>query len=341
MRAAAVGAGADLGAGAGSGSGIGGGADENDTLGRLSGRLFGATWNSVAAAGRRTAVPSRSAVAVAAGEASGAGTGVGVRAGAAAATGAGWGANGPLGGRAGGAPNGPLAGRGAPNGPLGGRAGAPATGLLGGRAGATGDTAASVATGKLSSDELVATVVTLATAGHETTTGLLANGILALHRNPGQREILNDRPELSVRAVEEMLRYDAPFQRTWRVTTEPVTLGGVAIADGAIVSQLIGAANRDPAAYEDPDTLDITRPEARHVAFGFGTHFCLGAPLARLEAQLAIPALRQRLGDLDVDESRLEWVPNNTFHSPSTMTVRVRSSRATRRPATTPRRADA
>jgi cytochrome P450 len=184
----------------------------------------------------------------------------------------------------------------------------------------------------LSSDELVATVVTLATAGHETTTGLLANGILALHRNPGQREILNDRPELSVRAVEEMLRYDAPFQRTWRVTTEPVTLGGVAIADGAIVSQLIGAANRDPAAYEDPDTLDITRPEARHVAFGFGTHFCLGAPLARLEAQLA---------DLDVDESRLEWVPNNTFHSPSTMTVRVRSSRATRRPATTPRRADA
>jgi cytochrome P450 len=179
----------------------------------------------------------------------------------------------------------------------------------------------------LSADELVATVVTLGTAGHETTTGLLANGILALSRKPDQRETLRERPELVSGAIEEMLRYDPPFHRTWRVTTEPVTAGGVAIPEGAIVSQLLGAANRDPAAFADPETFNVARPEARHAAFGVGPHFCLGAPLARLEAQIAIPALLDRLGDLDVDETTLEWMPNNTFHAPTTMTVHVQSAR--------------
>lgn len=175
----------------------------------------------------------------------------------------------------------------------------------------------------LSQDELVATIVTLGTAGHETTTGLLANGIRALSAAPDQRRRLRDDPSTVERAVEEMLRYDPPFHRTWRVTTETVSLGGLEIEAGSIVTQLLAAANRDPDVFDEPDTFDISRSKGRHVAFGLGTHFCLGAPLARLETQLAIPRLLLRLGDLDVDQGRISWAPGNTFRLPEAMPVRV------------------
>lgn len=175
----------------------------------------------------------------------------------------------------------------------------------------------------LSQDELVATVVTLGTAGHETTTGLLANGVRALSAALSQRRRLEDDPALIESAIEEMLRFEPPLQRTWRVTSEAVSVGGVRLGAGAIVTQLLGAANRDPEVFERPESFDIDRPKARHVSFGFGTHFCLGAPLARLEARSAIPRLLERLGDLDVDEARLTWVPGNTFRLPAEMPVRV------------------
>lgn len=187
------------------------------------------------------------------------------------------------------------------------RRGRPPEDLLGGLVAASADG------GVLSEAEIVATSITLLTAGHETTTTLIAAGILALLRHPDQLARLRERPELAGSAVEELLRYDAPFQQARRRTTVEVEIRGRRIPAGAIVSEMLGAANRDPDRHVDPDRLDITRTGTGHLAFGVGIHFCVGAALARLEASIAIPAILDRLPGLRVAGQGVAWRPNTTF----------------------------
>ena len=165
---------------------------------------------------------------------------------------------------------------------------------------------------KLSNEELTANIILLFGAGHETTVNLIGNGLLALHRNPEQLSLLKATPELISNAVEEFLRYDSSVQLTSRVTLEDIDdLGGMRIAKGESVMCLLGSANRDPAAYPDhPERLDITRPNIRPQSFGGGIHFCLGAQLARIEAEVAISTLMRRLPDLKLDDADTpEWRP--------------------------------
>jgi len=159
---------------------------------------------------------------------------------------------------------------------------------------------------KLSEPELVAMSILLLVAGHETTVNLIGNGVLALLRHPDQLRQLRERPDLIGSAVEELLRYDGPVQRTARTSSEDVTIGNRTIPGGAIVMPFIGAADRDPAQFRDPDRLDITRTENRHIAFGLGIHFCLGAPLARIEGQIAISTLVKRMPKLALAVERPE-----------------------------------
>lgn len=160
---------------------------------------------------------------------------------------------------------------------------------------------------KLSEGELVATCVLLYIAGHETTVNLIGNGLLALLRHPKEIERLRDAPSLIQSAVEELLRFDGPVQRTARITNADVELGEHKIPKGSMVVPVIGAANRDPAHFPDPDRLDVSRPDNRHIAFGFGIHFCLGAPLARLEGQITLGTLLHRLPRLALSTERPEW----------------------------------
>jgi pimeloyl-[acyl-carrier protein] synthase len=167
--------------------------------------------------------------------------------------------------------------------------------------------AAEEAGDKLSEDELLASCILLLVAGHETTVNLIGNGMLALLRHPEQLRRLRENPGLIAGAVEELLRYDGPVQRTGRMPSEDVTIGGRTIAKGEMVMPFIGAADRDPAQFPDPDRLDITRSENRHVAFGTGIHFCLGAPLARVEGQIAINTLLRRLPKLTLVTEKPEY----------------------------------
>jgi len=160
---------------------------------------------------------------------------------------------------------------------------------------------------KLSEGELLATCVLLYIAGHETTVNLIGNGLLALLRHPKELERLRDAPSLIQSAVEELLRYDGPVQRTARITNADVELAEHKIPKGSMVVPVIGAANRDPAHFPDPDRLDVSRPDNRHIAFGFGIHFCLGAPLARLEGQITLGTLLHRLPQLALSTERPEW----------------------------------
>jgi cytochrome P450 len=165
---------------------------------------------------------------------------------------------------------------------------------------------------KLTNEELTANIILLFGAGHETTVNLIGNGLLALHRNPDQLALLKARPELITNAVEEFLRYDSSVQMTGRVTLEDIDdLGTRKIPKGETMLCLLGSANRDPAAYPDsPDRLDITRPNVRPLSFGGGIHFCLGAQLARIEAEIAISTLLRRLPDLRLDDAENpEWRP--------------------------------
>jgi cytochrome P450 len=165
---------------------------------------------------------------------------------------------------------------------------------------------------KLTNEELTANIILLFGAGHETTVNLIGNGLLALHRNPDQLALLKARPELITNAIEEFLRYDSSVQLTGRVALEDIDdLGGKRIPKGESVLCLLGSANHDPAVYPDkPEQLDITRPNVRPLSFGGGIHFCLGAQLARIEAEIAISTLLRRLPDLRLDDAvNAEWRP--------------------------------
>jgi len=165
---------------------------------------------------------------------------------------------------------------------------------------------------KLTNEELTANIILLFGAGHETTVNLIGNGLLALHRNPDQLARLKARPDLITNAVEEFLRYDSSVQMSGRVALEDIEdLGGSRIAKGDNVLCLLGAANRDPAVYPDrPDSLDITRPNVRPLSFGGGIHHCLGAQLARIEAEIALSTLLKRLPGLRLDDAvNPQWRP--------------------------------
>lgn len=163
--------------------------------------------------------------------------------------------------------------------------------------------------GQLTDDELFSMFVQLFFAGHETTMGLINNSLLALFNFPDQRQKLQNEPSLIVSAVEEFLRYDSSVQRQARVASADVELGGHTIRKGQHVLLFIAAANRDPARFSQPDRLDITRTENKHLSFGYGIHFCIGAPLARLEGQVAIETLLRRMPNLQPQSDILVWEP--------------------------------
>jgi cytochrome P450 len=153
---------------------------------------------------------------------------------------------------------------------------------------------------QLSEEELLTTAALLFSAGFETTTNLLANGLVALHRHPAQLARLRAEPDLAPSAIEELLRFDSPVQVASRVTLEPVEIGGIPVDAGERVRVLVGCANRDAARFGEPDRLILDRKDNGPLSFGGGIHYCLGAPLARLEAQVALPALLNRFPKLEL-----------------------------------------
>ena len=153
---------------------------------------------------------------------------------------------------------------------------------------------------QLTREELLAFTIVLLVAGHETTINLIDNGALALLDAPEQVALLRADPALVPGAVEEFLRFDSPVQGLIRIATSDTELGGVPIAKGDALTVMIGAANRDPARFPDPDRLDVRREDNKHLSFGLGPHFCLGAPLARLEAQVAFDALLARFPSISL-----------------------------------------
>ncbi|HEX6820236.1 MAG TPA: cytochrome P450 [Ktedonobacterales bacterium] len=159
-------------------------------------------------------------------------------------------------------------------------------------------TKADIAGDRLSDEEIVANVIITMVGGQETTTNLIGNGMLTLLRHPDELARLRDAPELFPSAVEELLRYESPSQHTARLAPEDVELGGKLIRKRQAVIAVMGAANRDPERFADPDRLDLARQDNRHVAFAWGSHYCFGAPLARIEGHLAFQALLHQLPDV-------------------------------------------
>ncbi|HEX8032270.1 MAG TPA: cytochrome P450 [Ktedonobacterales bacterium] len=168
----------------------------------------------------------------------------------------------------------------------------------------------------LTEDELLANLVLLLAAGHGTTTHLIGNGLLALLRHPEQYQRLCEHPDLIATAVPELLRFDSPVQLTGRRVHQEISIGGVTLTAGQHITAILGAANRDPDQFPDPDRLDVGRAENRQLSFGYGIHFCLGAPLAKLEAEIVLSAVTRRLPQLRLaagTESALEWQPSTVF----------------------------
>jgi cytochrome P450 len=178
----------------------------------------------------------------------------------------------------------------------------------------------------LSENELVSMAFLLLVAGHETTVNLIASGVLALLLNPAELARLRAEPALIGAAVEELLRYVNPVNHTtFRCAAEPIEIGGVRINRGDPVLVALSGANRDPARFGDPDRLDLGRDSAGHLAFGHGIHYCLGAPLARLEAEIAISGLLARFGSISlaVPAASLRWRPSTLIHGLESLPVRL------------------
>jgi cytochrome P450 len=171
-------------------------------------------------------------------------------------------------------------------------------------------TVAEVDGDRLTEDEVVANLIVTLVGGQETTTNLIGNGLLTLLRHREEMERLRRDPGLVPAAIEELLRYESPSQHTARIAPEDSELGGKLIKRGQAVIAVMGAANRDPERFPDPDRLDLGRAENRHLAFGWAAHFCFGAPLARLEGQIAFSALLRRLPNLRLTPGPITWRSN-------------------------------
>ena len=175
---------------------------------------------------------------------------------------------------------------------------------------------------RLSAEELISMCSQLLVAGHETTTQLIANGILTLLRHPSELEKLKQDPSLIAPAIEEIMRFEGPSQRQTRLVVEDVEMGGKRIPKGATVLLMLGAANRDSAEFPSPDQFDICRSPNRHVGFSSGIHFCVGAPLARLEGAMAINTLLRRLPNLRLAAEDFEWRENMSLRGLKSLPVR-------------------
>jgi cytochrome P450 len=163
---------------------------------------------------------------------------------------------------------------------------------------------------RLSDEEVIANTIITLIGGHETTTNLIASGFLTLLRNPESLEQLRGHPEIIGSAIEELLRFESPVQHTARIATADMQLGGKTILKGSRVVAVLAAANRDPNRFSAPDRLDLVRADNRHVAFGWAAHFCFGAPLARMEGQIAFSSLVRRLTRPALLDDTLEWRAN-------------------------------
>jgi cytochrome P450 len=175
---------------------------------------------------------------------------------------------------------------------------------------------------RLTIEELRANTTLLFAAGHETTVNLIGNGIWSLHDNPSQWEAIRDNPALIPNAIEEILRYECPVQAVARTVAEPIEFGGEEFSKGDLIVALIGAANRDPEVFPDPDRLDVTRERLRPLSFGGGIHFCIGAQLARIEAEVVFSTLLRRMPDLKLaDLGAPKWRESFTLRGLTTLPV--------------------
>ena len=176
---------------------------------------------------------------------------------------------------------------------------------------------------RLTAEEIIAMCSLLLVAGHETTTNLLGTGTYNLLKNPDQFAILREDPDRIPDAIEELLRYDSPVQRMGRFAGEDVEIAGRVVPKGTFVVGVIASANRDETVFEDPDRLDLGRPNVRHLAFGQGIHFCIGAGLARLEAEIGLRALTARLPALALADEPPTWRPHTLLRGLATLPVKV------------------
>jgi pimeloyl-[acyl-carrier protein] synthase len=175
---------------------------------------------------------------------------------------------------------------------------------------------------RLTDDEVIANCIITMVGGQETTTNLIGNGMLSLLRNPSVLARVVHDPALIPSAVEELLRYESPSQQTTRIAPEDLELGGKRIRAGQAVIAVMGAANRDPERFPDPDRLDVERPDNRHLAFGWASHFCFGAPLARMEGQIAFATILRRLANLEIEPQPLVWRPHLALRGLTALHVR-------------------
>jgi cytochrome P450 len=164
---------------------------------------------------------------------------------------------------------------------------------------------------RLTEEEIIANCIVTMVGGQETTTNLIGNGLLTLMRNPEQLDQLRDNPSLIPSAVEELLRYESPSQHTGRIAREDVQIGSKQIRKGQAVMAIMAAANRDPERFSEPDRLILDRSDNKHLAFGWSSHFCFGAPLARMEGQIAFETILRRLPNLEIVPGPLTWRDNS------------------------------
>lgn len=175
--------------------------------------------------------------------------------------------------------------------------------------------------GVLTDTEIHANALFLMTAGHETATNMLSNGLLTLLRHPEQLALLRERPDLVDAAVEEILRFESPVQMTPRLAATDTVLAGREVQAGQPVVIVLGAANRDPEVFEDPDRFSIERSDSRHLAFAHGIHWCIGGSLAREEARIVLPRILERLPELRLEQEVTEWQPTLNFRGPTRVGV--------------------
>ena len=173
----------------------------------------------------------------------------------------------------------------------------------------------------LTEDELVSNINILLSTGHETTTHLIGNGLLALLQHPDQMQRLQGQPSLLGSAIEEMLRYDSPVQITYRSALEDTNIQGKLVRKGDLVNSILGSANRDPQRFTNPDRFNVTRNEGRHLGFGIGIHFCIGAPLVRLEAEIVFETILRRFPRISLATETLDWQEHPIFRGLKSLPV--------------------